>query len=121
MATHSSIAWEILWTEEPGGLQPIVLLRAEHDCAHTHFPYSPRGYVKVLGILISAKKGIYQDLRGHPKQTLFMNGARERRTLASGEEMGRGGGPTWTGTGFTCEGTGRGGHLEPTCLQDAEG
>ena len=24
MATHSSIlAWEILWTEEPGGLQPM--------------------------------------------------------------------------------------------------
>ena len=24
MATHSSIlAWEILWTEEPGGLQPL--------------------------------------------------------------------------------------------------
>ena len=21
MATHSSIAWRILWTEEPGGLQ----------------------------------------------------------------------------------------------------
>ena len=27
MATHSSIlAWRILWTEEPGGLQPIVSL-----------------------------------------------------------------------------------------------
>ena len=32
MATHSSIfAWEILWTEEPGGLQSIVLQRVGHD------------------------------------------------------------------------------------------
>ena len=32
MATHSSIlAWEILWTEEPGGLQSIVLPRVGHD------------------------------------------------------------------------------------------
>ena len=32
MATHSSIlAWSILWTEEPGGLQSIELKRAEHD------------------------------------------------------------------------------------------
>ena len=32
MATHSSIlAGRIPWTEEPGGLQPIGLQRAEHD------------------------------------------------------------------------------------------
>jgi len=32
MATHSSIlAWRILWTEVPGGLQSIVLQRARHD------------------------------------------------------------------------------------------
>ena len=32
MATHSSIfAWEILWTEEPGGLQSMVLQRVGHD------------------------------------------------------------------------------------------
>jgi len=29
MATHSSIlAWEILWTEEPGGLQSMGLLES---------------------------------------------------------------------------------------------
>ena len=29
MATHSSIlAWEILWTEEPGGLQPKELQKS---------------------------------------------------------------------------------------------
>ena len=32
MATHSSIlAWEILWTEEPGGLQFMGLQRVGHD------------------------------------------------------------------------------------------
>ena len=32
MATHSSIlAWRISWTQEPGGLQSIVLQRVGHD------------------------------------------------------------------------------------------
>jgi len=32
MATHSSVlAWEILWTEEPGGLQSTGSERAGHD------------------------------------------------------------------------------------------
>ena len=32
MATHSSIlTWEILWTEEPGGLQSMGLQRVGHD------------------------------------------------------------------------------------------
>ena len=32
MATHSSIlAWEILWTGEPGGLQSIGLQRVGHN------------------------------------------------------------------------------------------
>ena len=32
MATHSSIlAWEIPWTEEPGGLQSTGSLRMRHD------------------------------------------------------------------------------------------
>ena len=32
MAAHSSIlAWEIPWTEEPGGLQSMGLQRAGHD------------------------------------------------------------------------------------------
>ena len=34
MATHSSIlAWRILWTEEPGGLQSMGLQRVGHDWA----------------------------------------------------------------------------------------
>ena len=31
MATHSSIAWRIPWTEEPGGLQSMGLQRVGHD------------------------------------------------------------------------------------------
>jgi len=32
MATHSSIlAWRILWTEEPSGLQSMGLQRDRHD------------------------------------------------------------------------------------------
>jgi len=34
MATHSSIlAWEIPWTEEPGGLPSLALQRVRHDLA----------------------------------------------------------------------------------------
>ena len=44
MATHSSIlAWEIPWTEKPGGLQSMGLQRAGHDLMteHTHIhPYA---------------------------------------------------------------------------------
>ena len=39
MATHSSIlAWEIPWTEEPGGLQSTGSQRAGHDLVteYTH-------------------------------------------------------------------------------------
>ena len=37
-ATHSSIlAWEILWAEEPGGLQSLGSQRVRHDSAtNTH-------------------------------------------------------------------------------------
>ena len=32
MATHSSIlAWEVPWTEEPGGLQSMGLQKVRHD------------------------------------------------------------------------------------------
>ena len=37
IATHSSIlAWEIPWTEEPGGLQSMGLLRVGHNLATEH-------------------------------------------------------------------------------------
>ena len=31
MATHSSVAWRIPWTAEPGGLQSMELQRVRHD------------------------------------------------------------------------------------------
>ena len=37
MATHSSIlAWEIPWSEEPGGLQSMESQRVRHDWAQVH-------------------------------------------------------------------------------------
>ena len=43
MATHSSIlAWEIPWTEEPGGLQSIRLQRAGRDQATEHTVHAQR-------------------------------------------------------------------------------
>ena len=38
VATHSSIlAWEIPWTEEPGGLQSLGSQRVGHDCTTNTF------------------------------------------------------------------------------------
>ena len=46
MATRSSIlAWEILWTEEPGGLQFMGLQRVRHDLATEHAHRVERGDV----------------------------------------------------------------------------
>ena len=45
MATHSiMLAWRNPWTEEPGGLQSMLLQRVRHDWAHTqqachHYSY----------------------------------------------------------------------------------
>ena len=45
IATHSSgyssensLAWRILWTEEPGGLQSMGSQRVRHDLATEHEP-----------------------------------------------------------------------------------
>ncbi|XP_044802357.1 cyclin-dependent kinase 14 isoform X3 [Bubalus bubalis] len=43
MATYSSIlAWEILWTEEPGGLQSVGWQRVRHDGARVHVLFQPQ-------------------------------------------------------------------------------
>ena len=48
MATHSSIlAWEIPWTEEPGGLQPMGCKRVRHDLA-TKTTKQQASYVKLI-------------------------------------------------------------------------
>ena len=41
MATHSStLAWRILWTEEPGGLQFMGSQRVRHNSTVTNFHFS---------------------------------------------------------------------------------
>ena len=46
MTTHSSIlAWEILWTEEPGGLQSMRFQRVSHSLATKQQP-CPRRSIK---------------------------------------------------------------------------
>ena len=55
MATHFSIlVWEILWTEQPGGLQPMGSQRMGHDLV-TKQQYVPdvRNALNVLTYLIS--------------------------------------------------------------------
>ena len=58
MAPHSSaLAWEIPWTEEPGGLQSMGSYRVGHDWAHHHqkqhcifmTPFRPVLWVWFLG------------------------------------------------------------------------
>ena len=61
MAIHSSIlAWEIPWTEEPGGLQSMGLQRVEHDLVtehvHTHHNES-RGFFAVSFIALIPEPG----------------------------------------------------------------
>ena len=47
MATHSSIlAWEIPWTEEPGGLQSMGSQRVRYDCATEHGIKNKISYLK---------------------------------------------------------------------------
>ena len=49
--THSNIfAWEIPWTEEPGGLQSVWLQRVRHNLA-TLFLLSRFSYVRLFVIL----------------------------------------------------------------------
>jgi len=53
MATHSSIlAWEILWTEEPGGLQSMGLQRVRHDWAHPHAHQEPRSITVWVNVIV---------------------------------------------------------------------
>ena len=60
MATHSSIlAWRILWTEDPGGLQSMGLQRAGYDLVTKQQPF-------LCGVKIPAWHGssVPEDARG---------------------------------------------------------
>jgi len=44
MATHSStLAWRILWTEDPGGLQSMGSQRVRHNCVTFIFSHVVSG------------------------------------------------------------------------------
>ena len=54
MATHSSIlAWEIPWTEQPGGLQSTGSQRVRHDLGTKPLPPVPgRAHRVMLGYIV---------------------------------------------------------------------
>ena len=60
MATHSSIlAWRILWTEEPGGLQSMRSQRVGHDWASNMFLFSwCRAQFLVVGVPVVTAHGL---------------------------------------------------------------
>ena len=61
LVTHSSsLAWEILWTEEPGGLQSRGLQRVKHDLATKQQRQPPLKCIKCIFFL----KGGF--LNAHP-------------------------------------------------------
>ena len=49
VVTHSYIlAWEIQWTEESGGLQPMELPRAGHGLVTKQQHYLPPGFILLV-------------------------------------------------------------------------
>ena len=61
MATHSSIlAWEIPWTEEPGGLQSMGSQRVGHDFTFT-FQYSCLGNTMDKGTWLGYSPGSHKS------------------------------------------------------------
>ena len=59
MATHSSIlAWEIPWTEEPGGLQSMGSQRVGHNLATKPPPASRSSLLNALNLKNKKKKTI---------------------------------------------------------------
>ena len=66
MATHSSIlAWEILWTEEPDGLQFMGLWRAKHNLTTKTNIILEKYTAKYTDIWESlSRKGIFKDIKG---------------------------------------------------------
>jgi len=64
MATHSSnLAWRILWTEEPGRLQPIRLQRVRHNWKTKHTHWSEVKSVSRVQLFATPWTVTYQALR----------------------------------------------------------
>ena len=66
MATHSSIlAWEIPWTEEPGGLQSMGLQRIGYDLANEQQQFYCTSNYNVTGIPGMAEPGGLRSMGSH--------------------------------------------------------
>ena len=65
MATHSSIlAWEIPWTEEPGGLQSMGMQRVGHNWTTEHRNYLQSIYIENRGRVLGVGQEA-QNLKTH--------------------------------------------------------
>ena len=54
MATHSSIlAWRILWTEEPGGLQSVGLQESDTTWQLNHHQYFSKEIFNIVLMLLT--------------------------------------------------------------------
>ena len=63
MAAHSSIlAWRILWTEEPSGLQSIGSQRVRHGWSDKHVKWKSQWIVTVAHLVKSQKDSLQQEL-----------------------------------------------------------
>ena len=66
MATHSSIlAWEIPWTEEPGGLQSIGLQKSSDLATNQQHIYSERAILNIKRNEIGSFVEMWVDLETH--------------------------------------------------------
>ena len=73
MAAHSStVAWKILWVEEPGGLQPMGSLRVGHDGASSHSLFT----------------FIHWRRQWHPTPVLLPGKSHGRRSLVGSSPLG---------------------------------
>ena len=65
MTTHSStLAWEIPWTEEPGGWQSTGSQRVGHDWEHTHSIIQGRGKSTEMSIMFLWKRSLHSPPGG---------------------------------------------------------
>ena len=73
MATHSStVAWRILWTEEPGGLQSMGSQRVGHDWAtNTHTHIELYGFLNIFWILTPLSDTWFASIFSHSVGCIF--------------------------------------------------
>ena len=87
-ATHSSIlAWEIPWTEEPGGSQPMGSQRVQHNRVtnvfNFHFPFLISHASKVMLKILQARLQQYTNRELPDVQAGFRKGRGIRDQIAN--------------------------------------